>query len=84
MSEAKKTSYGHRRSNFKLRPYNYVVDKDTMHNTRLLGKSLPPCTNCGLMQAVGNIGEPCGRCGTIVPDPNWEDGLDEYRNKRTI
>ena len=80
MSEVNKTRY----SGFKLRPFNYVVDKDTMHNTRLLGKSLPPCTNCGLMQAVGNIGEPCGRCGTIVPDPNWEDGYDEWTGKRTI
>ena len=80
MSEVNKTRY----SGFKLRPFNYVVDKDTMHNTRLLGKSLPPCVNCGLMQAVGNIGEPCGRCGTIVPDPNWEDGYDEWTGKRTI
>ena len=80
MSKVNKVRYG----GFKLRPFNYVVDKDTMHKKRLLGKSLPPCVNCGLMQAVGNIGEPCGRCGTIVPDPNWEDGYDEWTGKRLI
>tara|TARA_R100001129_G_scaffold184986_2_gene171561 strand:+ start:1267 stop:1509 length:243 start_codon:yes stop_codon:yes gene_type:complete len=80
MSEVRKR----KNNGFKLRPYNYVCEKDTMIKTRLLGKALPPCVNCGLMQAVGNIGEPCGRCGTIVPDPNWEDGYDEWTGKRTI
>lgn len=64
----------------KLKPFSYVVEKDTI-KTRDLGKHVGYC-ECGLFYGTKEIGEPCGRCGRIYPDPNWENGYDEWRDKR--
>ena len=63
-----------------IHPFRYVVLKDTI-KTRDLGKHVGYC-ECGLFYGTKEIGEPCGRCGRIYPDPNWEDGYDEWRSKR--
>lgn len=63
-----------------LNPYKYVVYKDTC-KTRDLGKHVGYC-ECGLFYGTKEIGQECGRCGRIYPDPNWEDGHDELMYKR--
>tara|TARA_B100000424_G_C22942038_1_gene501275 strand:+ start:272 stop:487 length:216 start_codon:yes stop_codon:yes gene_type:complete len=66
---------------FKLRPYNYLVEKDTCQ-TKSLGKHAGHCGHCGLMFGTLEIGTNCSRCGSLLFDPNHENGLDEWRAKR--